>query len=152
NPRAVVFGCRGASLSAEEAHFFRESNPLGFILFARNCVEPAQVVALVASLRESVDREDAPVLIDQEGGRVARLKPPHSASYRAARTLGSIADRDPETASEAVHLTSWLIGADLRALGITVNCAPTVDVPISGAHEMIGDRAYGVDPARVAAL
>ena len=152
NPRAVVFGCQGESLSIEEAHFFREANPLGFILFARNCVEPVQVAALVASLRETVDREDAPVMIDQEGGRVARLKPPHWPSYSAARTLGDIADRDPQAATEAVRLNCELIGSDLRALGITINCAPTVDVPVAGAHEMIGNRAYGVDPARVAAL
>ena len=147
-PLAVVFGCEGTSLKAEEARFFRESDPLGFILFARNCADPAQVTALVSSLREAVGRADAPVLIDQEGGRVARLKPPHWPAYNAPRTFGDIAAREPSAAAEAVRLNSALIGADLRALGITVNCAPSVDVPVAGAHEMIGTAPMAPIPSR----
>ncbi len=152
NPLAVIFGCEGTVVAPEELYFFREANPLGFILFARNCVAPEQVRSLVSCLREAVGRADAPVLIDQEGGRVARLKPPSWPAYAAARTLGDMALFDRGRAREAVSLTSALIGADLRALDITVNCAPTVDVPVKGAHQMIGSRAYSTDPGLVAEL
>jgi beta-N-acetylhexosaminidase len=149
NPLAVVFGCAGAELGTAEARFFREAGPLGFILFARNCIDPAQVTKLVAGLRGAVQRSDAPVMIDQEGGRVTRLKPPHWPAYPAARAFGDAAAIDRAAALEAVRLNSTLIGLDLIALGITVNCAPTLDVPIAGAHEMIGSRAYGTDPQLV---
>jgi beta-N-acetylhexosaminidase len=152
NQLAVVFGCAGPKLADSEARFFREVNPTGFILFGRNCIDPHQLASLVDDLRNAVQRAEAPVLIDQEGGRVARLKPPHWPAYPAARSFGLLAQTDRSAALEAVHLNSMLIGLDLIALGITVNCAPTIDVPIEGAHEMIGTRAYGPDPQLVAEM
>ena len=140
-PSAVILGCAGRTLEAAEREFFRELDPFGFILFARNIDEPDQVRALVDSLREAVGREDAPVLIDQEGGRVARLRPPHWKSRPAARRFGDIHDRDPEAALRAIRLNYALIGAELADLGIDVDCAPVLDVPVPGAHDIIGDRA-----------
>jgi len=146
---AVVFGCAGPELGDREAGFFRDANPAGFILFGRNCVDPHQVARLVDDLRNAVQRAEAPILIDQEGGRVARLKPPHWPAYPAARSFGDLVRTDRAVALEAVRLNSLLIGLDLISLGITVNCAPTIDVSIEGAHEMIGTRAYGSDPQLV---
>ncbi len=149
---AVIFGCEGLSLTNWEREFFADSNPLGFILFARNCERPEQVRALVAELRESVGRGSAPVLIDQEGGRVARLKPPRWRAVPAAGRFGLLAGRDRELAEQAVHLNARLIAAELRDLGITVDCAPVLDLPTPGASDVIGDRAFGADPERVAEL
>lgn len=148
-PRAVVFGCAGERLSAAERDFFAAADPLGFILFRRNCRDPARLFDLVAALRDSVGREDAPVLIDQEGGRVARLGPPHWRSYPAAARLAELPD---PLAAEAVRLGARLIADDLAALGITVDCAPVLDLPVPGADRVIGDRAYGNAPGRVAEL
>lgn len=145
--RAILFGCAGEVLTASERAFFRDADPLGFILFARNCRDPDQVRRLVAALRDSVGRADAPVLIDQEGGRVARLKPPRWRRYPAAARLAAL----PE-AEAAVRLGARLIADDLAALGITVDCLPVLDLPVAGADAVIGDRAYGGDPARVARL
>jgi beta-N-acetylhexosaminidase len=147
--RAVILGCAGPSLDAFERDFFPAANPVGFILFRRNCVSPGQVRDLVASLRECVGRSDAPVLIDQEGGRVARLRPPHWRAYPAAARLGSLPDPLAETAS---RLCARLIGDDLAQLGITVDCLPVLDLAIAGADPVIGDRAYGSDGRRVARL
>ena len=122
---------------------------MGFILFKRNCESPDQVRALVRELRETIGRADAPVLIDQEGGRVARLQPPHWRKYPAAATLGALGG---ERAQEAVRLAARLIADDLTALGITVDCLPVLDVPQPGASPAIGDRAYSSDPAEVARL
>ncbi len=149
---AVIFGCEGLSLTNWEREFFAHSNPLGFILFARNCKSPDQIRALVADLRESIGRGSAPVLIDQEGGRVARLKPPWWRAAPAAGRFGLLAGRDRELAEQAVHLNARLIAAELRALGITVDCAPVLDLPTPGASDAIGDRAFGADPERVAEL
>ncbi|MEE8500573.1 MAG: beta-N-acetylhexosaminidase [Kiloniellales bacterium] len=149
---AVIFGCEGSSITDWERDFFADSNPLGFILFARNCESPEQIRTLVADLRGSVGRGSAPVLIDQEGGRVARLKPPHWRAAPAAGRFGLLAGRDPELAEQAVHLNARLIAADLRELGITVDCAPVLDLPAPGASDVIGDRAFGADPERVAEL
>jgi len=148
----IIFGCAGTTLTADEKAFFAETKPFGFILFARNVETPDQIRALCAALRESVDRHDAPILIDQEGGRVARLKgaPWHAAP--PARVFGDLWDRDPEAAREATTLNARLIGADLAALGITVDCAPVLDVPVTGAHDVIGDRAFHSDPEVIAAL
>lgn len=148
-PRAVIFGVAGATLSAEERAFFRATAPFGFILFQRNCTAPDQVRQLVAALRETVGRADAPVLIDQEGGRVARLTAPQWRSYPAAATLAALGGA---RAAAAVELGARLIADDLLALGITVDCLPVLDVPAAGADPVIGDRAYGSDPAVVAAL
>lgn len=149
---AAIFGCEGLTLSDWEAGFFREADPYGFILFARNCADPAQVSALVAGLRGCVGRADAPVLIDQEGGRVARLRPPHWRAAPPAGAFGALARRDPERARDAVRLNARLLAAELVRLGITVDCLPVLDLPTPGGHEVIGDRAFGGDPDVVALL
>lgn len=153
SPRPVIFGCAGATLSADERVFFRDTDPLGFILFGRNIADPAQVRQLVAALRDSVGRADAPVLIDQEGGRVARLKPPHWRDAPPAGRIGAlVASRGIEAACEAARLNSRLLAAELADLGIDVDCAPVADVPVPGAHSIIGDRAYAEDPVLVGKL
>src|SRR5690349_607341 len=151
-PKAAIFGCAGPRLSASERAFFAANNPFGFILFARNVETPDQVRTLVNALRESVGRADAPVLIDQEGGRVARLKPPHWRAAPAAAKIAALADRDLDAACEAAWLNARLIGGELATLGIDVDCAPVCDVPVAGSHDVIGDRAYGTDPGRVATI
>ena len=151
-PAAVIFGCAGAALTADEAALFRDADPLGFILFARNIENPDQVRRLTAALRACVGRDDAPVLIDQEGGRVQRLRPPHWRQYPAMRTLGDRADSDPDEAGELTFLVARLIADDLRALGIDVNCAPILDLPAPDGHEIIGDRAFGEDTVRIVRL
>jgi len=142
-PAAAIFGCSGLALTEAERDFFRRTDPLGFILFARNVADPTQVKALVNSFRETVGRPDAPVLIDQEGGRVQRLKPPHWRKAPPGEPFAALAVRDLEAAREALRLNFRLIGAELADLGIDVDCAPVLDVPIPGAHDVIGDRAYG---------
>ncbi|MCH8997567.1 MAG: beta-N-acetylhexosaminidase [Proteobacteria bacterium] len=151
-PNAVIFGCEGPVLNDWERDFFSDHNPLGFILFARNCEDPEQVRALVAALRATIGRAEAPVLIDQEGGRVARLKPPHWRAPPAPGRFGLIAGRDRERAHEAVRLNARLIAADLMDLGITVDCAPALDLPTPGADAVIGDRAFGADAEIIADL
>ncbi len=148
-PLAAIFGVAGAELGADERAFFRDSDPLGFILFARNCLAPIQVRRLVAGLRETVGRADAPVLIDQEGGRVARLKPPHWRDYPAAAAIAALGGA---RALEAARLGARLIADDLAPLGITVDCMPVLDLPVAAADPVIGDRAYGTTPAPVATL
>ncbi len=151
HPLAAIFGCAGTSLTADEFRFLREADPLGFIVFARNISTPDATRALVASFREAVGRTDAPVLIDQEGGRVARLRPPHWRKAPPARTFVERASvRGQAAAIEAVRTNFRLIAAELIALGIDVDCAPVADVPVPGAHDIIGDRAYGRDPATIA--
>ncbi|HEV8014951.1 MAG TPA: beta-N-acetylhexosaminidase [Stellaceae bacterium] len=145
--KPVIFGCEGAVLSASERAFFRDADPLGFILFARNCETPDQVKRLVADLRESVGRGTAPILIDQEGGRVARLKPPHWPAYPAPAAIAALGGL---RAREAAWLAARLIADDLGQLGITVDCAPVLDVPVGGADPVIGDRAWGDHPQTVA--
>ncbi|HEY1638783.1 MAG TPA: beta-N-acetylhexosaminidase [Rhizomicrobium sp.] len=147
----AIYGCAGTELSAAERAFFRDTRPWGFILFARNIADPEQVRALVSSLRETVGN-DAPVLIDQEGGRVARLKPPHWKAYPPARRFGDLYAADPAAAQEACYLNARGIAAELVALGIDVDCVPVLDVPVEGANDVIGDRAFSRDPAVVAAL
>ena len=152
SPRAVVFGCAGPELVDTERRFFAETDPLGFILFQRNCAEPAQVRRLVQALRESVGRADAPVLIDQEGGRVMRLKPPYWRAAPAQGRFGELADRDCPGALEAAYLNARLLAAELAELAISVDCAPVLDLRLPGAHEVIGDRALGSKPETVAEL
>ncbi len=151
-PRAVIFGCSGLELTPDETAFFRESDPLGFILFARNCNNPRQVKDLVSALRETVSDGAAPVLIDQEGGRVARLGPPHWRKPPAAALFGALADIDPAKADYAARLNAQLIAAELMDLGINVDCLPVLDIPQSDADPIIGDRAYSQEPGRVARL
>ncbi len=151
-PKAVIFGCAGLTLGDAERDFFRTANPLGFILFANNCESPDQIRALTAALKASVGRADALVLIDHEGGKVARLKPPHWRAAPAAAAFGTVFERDRERALEAVQLNARLLAAELDDLGINVNCAPVLDVPVPGAHDVIGDRAFSSTPETVAAL
>ena len=151
-PRAAIVGCLGEGLSAEERALFRASDPLGLILFRRNCTDPAQVRALAADFRETVGRADAPVLIDQEGGRVQRLRPPHWRDYPPAAVFGTLYEADPDAACEAAWLNAALQAAELAPLGITVNCAPMIDVRDPEAHDIVGDRAFSGDPDVVIAL
>ncbi len=151
-PRAAILGCAGHSILPEERSFFARFNPLGFILFARNVDTPEQVCALVSELRSAVGRADAPVLIDQEGGRVQRLRPPHWRQAPAAARFGALASADRAAGIEATRLNAQLIGGELAALGIDTVCAPVLDLSFPGAHEVIGDRAYSGDPDLVAAL
>lgn len=147
-PRSrAIFGCHGPALSAEERAFFRDTQPWGFIVFGRNIADPAQLRALVTSLRETVSDRTAPVLIDQEGGRVARLGPPQWRARPAAQRFADLHALAPEAAREAAYLNARLIAHDLVDLGINVDCLPVLDVPVEGAHDIIGDRAYGRDPS-----
>ncbi len=148
----AIYGCAGTTLSAVERDFFRDVKPWGFILFARNISDPAQVRALITQLRDTVGDGQAPVLIDQEGGRVARLKPPHWQARPAAAQFGALHATDAEAAREATYLNARLIAHDLSQLGINVDCLPVLDVPQPGAHDIIGDRAFAGDPATIIAL
>lgn len=149
---AAILGCAGTTLTAEEAAFFRDVKPWGFILFKRNIADPNQVRALTAALRETVGRPDAPILIDQEGGRVARLGAPHWKKYPPGAAYGALAANDPLVAREVTRLGARLIAHDLLDLGINVDCVPVLDVPDPQGHEIIGDRAYGDTPEQVATL
>jgi len=149
---AAIVGIAGTTLNAEERRLFREKQPTGFILFARNCRDPDQVRDLVQALKASVNHDDAPVLIDQEGGRVTRLKSPQWTPKPALRRLGDLARRDLEAAREAAWLHARLIAADLAPLGITVNCSPVLDLGFEGQTEAIGDRAFSDDPEIIAIL
>jgi beta-N-acetylhexosaminidase len=149
---AAILGVSGQVLTGEERAFFRDVQPLGFILFARNVAEPDQVRRLVNDLRAAVEHADAPVMIDQEGGRVQRLKPPHWRRAAPAATFGTLAARRAGDGRKAVFLNHQLIGAELAALGIDVDSAPLLDVQQPGAHDVIGDRAFGSDPEQVATL
>ncbi|MBI3420075.1 MAG: glycoside hydrolase family 3 protein [Proteobacteria bacterium] len=149
-PKAVIFGCSSISLTEGEKQFFRYANPFGFILFQRNCTSPQQVKTLIGELRAAVGRPDAPVLIDQEGGRVQRLKPPHWPNFPPARMFGELHEKTPALGTEAARINARLIGLELHALGITVNCAPLADVLDDTTDPAIGDRAYSKDPTVVA--
>lgn len=152
-PRAFITGCAGTHLTAEEETFLRETNPWGFILFRRNIETPAQVAALVAAFRALVGRPDAPILIDQEGGRVQRLGPPHWPVYPPADVFAQLATTASEArGAEAARLGARLMADDLAALGINVDCVPCADLRLPDGHGIIGDRAYGETPERVAVL
>src|SRR5829696_4171266 len=150
--RAVIFGCAGPDLSADERAFFRDADPLGFILFARNVDTPERTRRLVDELRSSVARADAPVLIDQEGGRVARLRPPYWSKAPPARVFGELYARDAERGLEATRLNSRLLAADVASIGVDVDCLPVLDIAFPETHAVIGDRAYADRPEPVAAL
>jgi beta-N-acetylhexosaminidase len=145
----AIYGCAGAALTGDEKRFFQDARPWGFILFARNIESPNQVKALVSELRATVNDGQAPVLIDQEGGRVARLKPPHWHARPPAGLFGALYAEHQELAREATYLNARLIAHDLTELGINVDCLPVLDVPVPGAHDVIGDRAFAADPATV---
>lgn len=148
----VIFGCLGPVLEPQERDFFRAAQPWGFILFGRNIQDRAQVRALVADLRETVGDAKAPILIDQEGGRVVRLKAPHWQTRLPQGVFGQLHETEPDTAREAAYLNARLIAYDLAELGINVDCLPVLDVPVAGAHDVIGDRAFAKDPTVVIEL
>lgn len=148
----LLVGCAGLSPSDDEIALFAEMQPFGFILFARNVRDPDQVRALCAALRRSVGRPDAPVLIDQEGGRVARLGPPHWPSLPGAAAIGALWRRDGDAGLDAAYWHGRALGAMLADLGITIDCTPVLDIAVPGADPVIGDRAFCDDPEGVAAL
>lgn len=149
---AGIFGFSGVSLTAEERAFFKDVRPYGYILFARNCESPDQVRALTASLRDLHGDASLPILIDQEGGRVARLKPPKWRSFPPAKVFATLAKANLQDATRATYLNARMIAHELQSLGINVNCAPVADLNIPGAHDIIGDRAFGESPEDVAVL
>lgn len=149
--QAAIYGCEGLTLADAEKRFFTEADPWGFILFARNIDTPAQVSALCSDLRATIGR-DVPILIDQEGGRVARFRPPHWREYPPARRYGELFSADKAVGLEACRLGAFLIGAELKDMGVDVDCIPLADVPVPGAHDVIGNRAYGEEPDVVTAL
>ncbi len=150
--RAFITGLSGPVLTAEERAFLREARPWGLILFKRNIEDKAQVTRLVANFLSAAGDAGAPVLIDQEGGRVQRLQPPHWPAYPPGAAYGAIYQRDNRRGLRAARLGARLIAADLAPLGINVDCLPLADVPVRGADRVIGDRAYGDTPAQVAAV
>jgi beta-N-acetylhexosaminidase len=149
--RAFVCGCSGVALTREEHDFLRESAPFGLILFKRNVESPDQVRALVDSFRACVGDANAAVLVDQEGGRVQRLGAPRWRVYPAAARFAAL-DLPFERKAKLVRLAGALIGQDLDRLGISIDCAPVLDVPVEGSHSVIGDRAYGRDAQLVGKL
>jgi beta-N-acetylhexosaminidase len=149
--RAFITGLAGPELVREERAFLADAQPWGLILFKRNIDTPAQVSRLISQARDALGR-DAPVLVDQEGGRVQRLGPPHWPVYPPGAAYGRRYDADPASGLAAARLGARLIAADLLPLGIDVDCLPLGDVPVAGANPIIGDRAYGETPQKVAAI
>ena len=149
---ALITGVAGLTLAPREAAFLKEARPAGLILFARNLESHAQIRALIDAVCEAVGSHELLVLIDQEGGRVQRLRPPLGRKLPPAAAFGRDFKRDPGGAAAAAFAVARLLADDLKALGINTNCAPVVDLPVPGSHEIIGDRAYGSDPAQVIAL
>lgn len=137
--KPIILGCEGLELSIDETHLFADHRPVGFILFQRNCQSKAQVTELCAALRDAVDAPDAPILIDQEGGSVARLKSPEWPEYPAAGQFGKLAATDIEAALEATKINSRLMAEDLHEMGVTVNCNPVIDVPSEDCHGFLSD-------------
>ena len=147
----TFLGLEGLVLTAAERDLFKAADPAGYILFKRNIESPDQVRALTASLTDLAGRA-LPILIDQEGGRVARLRPPHWPEYPAGERFDHLYDKAPVTAMEAARLNALALAAMLRDLGITVDCLPLLDVRDPEGHDIIGDRSYGAEPMKVAAL
>ncbi|WEX78845.1 beta-N-acetylhexosaminidase [Sinorhizobium numidicum] len=150
--KAFIAGCKGLFLTEEERSFFAGERPWGFILFGRNIGEEQQICDLVDALRDSIGNPVAPVLIDQEGGRVQRIRPPLVQQYPTGAALGEIYGRDREMGVRAAWLMGRLHAFDLMRFGITVDCLPVLDVPVPGSHDVIGNRAYGHDAATVTAV
>lgn len=150
--KPVVFGIAAERLNDEERALFRESKPAGYILFARNIVDRDQLRALTDELREISGRDNVPILIDQEGGRVVRMKPPVWPEFPAWAKFDALYEKAPISAIEAARSNAHAIGLTLAECGITVDCLPLLDVRQLGAHDVIGDRALGFEPMRVAAL
>ena len=151
-PRAFITGLAGTKITPDERSFLRAAAPWGLILFKRNIGDPGQVHALTDEFRSICGRDDAPVLVDQEGGRVQRMGPPHWPAYPAGAVFGRLYARDCALGLRAARLGARLIAADLTAVGITVDCLPLADVPVAGSDRIIGDRAYGDTPGQVSAI
>jgi beta-N-acetylhexosaminidase len=147
----AVFGLSGPALTPEERAFFREAEPAGYIMFARNCGDPEQLRALTADLR-SLHSRDVPILIDQEGGRVARLKPPHWPDFPPADAFARLYDKAPMSAIEAARANGEAMAILLAGVGVTMNCAPVLDLRCAGTHPVVADRTFGGEPMQVAAL
>jgi beta-N-acetylhexosaminidase len=150
--RAFITGIAGTELGAAEREFIAAAQPWGFILFKRNIDNPAQVTALNSELRSIVGDPEAPILIDQEGGRVQRFGPPNWPVYPPGAAFGQLYDIDSAFGLAAARLSARLIADDLARTGVSVDCLPVADVPVAGADAVIGDRAYGTEPAKVAAI
>jgi beta-N-acetylhexosaminidase len=150
--KAFISGCASTALTPAERELFAAERPCGLILFARNVQNPGQIQALIADFKSAVDSDEVLVLVDQEGGRVQRLRPPHWRAMPPARCYGDLYAADPQTAKRAAFAGARLIAAELNDLGINVNTLPCLDVPQKGAHDIIGDRAFSADPDVVIAL
>jgi beta-N-acetylhexosaminidase len=148
----AIFGCSGPVLTADERAFFKQADPAGYILFARNCIDPQQLRALTDDLRSIHGREKLLVSIDQEGGRVARLRPPHWSFYPAGEAFDRLYARAPASAIQAARAGGEAMALELAAMGITVTYHPPLDLRQAGAHDVIGDRALGPEPMQIAAL
>lgn len=149
---ALITGVSGLVLTEDERQFVRSARPAGLILFARNCQSHEQIKALVGEFKSAAGADDVLVLIDQEGGRVQRLRPPLGRALPPGAAYGHMYATEQLEACRSAFLAARLLAQDLRALGINTNCAPVLDVPVPGSHDVIGDRAYGREPAQVAAL
>lgn len=150
--QAAIYGPEGFELTREERRFFKDADPAGFILFRRNCENPEQLLRLTESLRDLTGRPDLPILIDQEGGRVARMRPPEWPAFPAAERFANLYQLAPSSAIEAVRSNARALGLMLRSCGINVDALPLLDVRQQGASDIIGDRALGSEPMQVAAL
>lgn len=150
--KAVILGASGLELTPDEKALYAAERPWGFIVFARNLSEPGQIRDLVAAMRDCVGRPDAPVLIDQEGGRVQRIREPMLPRYPSGAALGDLYRENRERGLRAAWLMSRLHAFDMKGFGINVDCLPVLDVPVEGASNVIGSRAYGTDPETVAAM
>ena len=149
---ALITGLAGTILTPDEARFLRAARPCGIILFARNCATTGQIRALIADAKSAIGTGDILVLIDQEGGRVQRLRPPLARTLPPAANYAQLYAADPARACQAAYDAARLVAAELTALSINTNCAPVLDLPVPGSHDIIGDRAYGTKPAQVVAL
>lgn len=150
--KAMILGVSGTTLSRSEISFFRDERPWGFIIFARNIDDANQLSELCAAMRDSVENREAPIFVDQEGGRVQRLRKPLAPDYPSAAAIGALYRTDRDAGLKAAWLMSRLHAFDLGRVGITADCLPVLDVPVAGASDVIGNRAYGDDPAEVAAI
>ena len=146
----LIFDLEGLELSADERAFFKDADPYGYIIFGRNIENPEQLRALTDSLRELSSNDDVPILIDQEGGRVVRMKPPHWPQFLSAQALIEQGGGDAEATKKIIYDNARRLGEVLGQVGINVNCAPVVDIPVNGSDPIIGDRAYGSEPMGVA--
>ncbi len=150
--KALITGISGHAITSEERAFLKRERPCGIILFTRNCAGHDQIRALVSEAKAAIGSDDVLVLIDQEGGRVQRLRPPLARSLPPAAAFSRMYRRDTKGAQIAAFHTARLVAAELRALSINMNCAPVLDLPVAGSHDIIGDRAYGAMPEQVIAL